>query len=171
MSQLYITTGTTLTQPNPTTLTTPNPYPVPMDETINGYYFTPSAAWIAQGAKAMIPLRVSGEDHDRPIQVMFVPSNPSATYTIVRWEWDVTANTWFVKVPEFDLNGSTYQGPITHGIEYQYPVNPPSGVGAFTPNNLKSVIYNHGFCPIYFQIQALSTGTLNIYVDGNVHIM
>lgn len=140
LTQTLGTSLTTTTNPDPNTLSTPNPFSSPFVDPM-----TVSATWAIQTAtkcKAMFPLGVKDGRGEIPVKFHAKPSGGAAvTYTLVMWIWDKLTSTW---VKPFINPSINYTGEV-----FDYINNP-------------------GNEPIFFQISALSSGTLSLYYSGGV---
>lgn len=131
------TLGTALdatSNPDPNSLGTKAPYLSPSVST------TPSAAWTAQGKKALFPLGIKDGGGLVPLKMHFVPSGGAAvTFSVTVWMYDSVSGTW------------------------AKPKN--NATVSYTGENI-DYIDNPGYDAIFLQLSSISAGTLSIYFDG-----
>ena len=123
--------ATSTTNPAPTV----NPLKVGDKFILNGA----SLAWTALNSKALF--LTPGKPQGQRLYLVFVPSTPSATYTVTAWRWVAAVGQWI----QYFVNGSNnYTGLV---IDY---------------------FDNFDDSPLFFQLSNISSGTVSIYYDSDL---
>lgn len=135
---LALATGVSpATRPDPNTLGIPDPYGTPSPADFDDV----SAAWTGQGIKAIFPRLTEQQIESHPPHIWFMldPSDPGATVDLAIWFWHKESGRWIQ--------------PAT------------GGAASYGPDSLADFIDEVLLAPMYLEVTAISSGTVDIYVD------
>ena len=101
-----------------------------------------SSAWTSQANKGIFPIPVREEHAQTPLQMHFIPSaGASVTFSITLWRYDRLSATWGKPA---NSSTNSYQGDSYDKI---------SAIGTD---------------PMFLQVVAISSGTLQIDINGDL---